>query len=311
MKLASRSSRPRRLTWLRRARRAGVRLVRITVEMISRHRLTGLAGEAAFFTLTSLPPLLFGLVGTLGYFAGVIGADTVGAVRGALETAAGAVLSPQGIDQLLRPTLDEVLSTGQAGVVSIGFVLALWSGSAALNVFVDAISLVYELAEQRSIVRQRLLSLLLYTLGLISGIVLLPLLAVGPGWLSALAPQASGLIHWLYWPGIAVGSIAVLTTLYTLAVPLRTPWREHLPGALLALVLWLLGSVALRLYLTIILQQSPVYGFLAAPVGLLFWLYLTAFAVLLGAAMNAELDRVMPSRVTARARTRITRVAQE
>lgn len=294
------------LAWTNRARRAALRLVRETAEVITRHRITGLAGEAAFFTLTSLPPLLFGLVGTLGYLARVIGTDTVGAVRATLEQAAGAVLSPRGIDQVLRPILDEVLSTGRAGVISIGFMLALWSGSAALNVFVDAISVIYGLAEQRSLIRQRLLSLLLYTIGLLSGLVLLPLLAVGPGWITQLVPEASAVIHVAYWPGVGILSVASLTTLYTLAVPLRTPWREHLPGALVALVLWLLGSLLLRLYLSLVLEHSAIYGALAAPMGILLWLYVTAFAVLLGAAMNSELDTIMPSRVTARARARLS-----
>ncbi|MHA6798131.1 YihY/virulence factor BrkB family protein [Bounagaea algeriensis] len=297
--------RPAALLWLSRARRAARRLVRETTDVITRHRIAGLAGEAAFFTLTSLPPLLFGLVGTLGYLARVIGTETVRAVRTTLEQAAGTVLSAQGIDQILRPALDEVLATGRAGVVSIGFVLMLWSGSAALNVFIDTISVIYDLAEQRGLVRQRLLSLLLYALGLLSGLVLLPLLAVGPGWFSQLVPAGSMVIHVLYWPGIALLSLVALTTLYKLSVPLRTPWREHVPGAVLALVLWLLGSFLLRLYLSLVLEHSAIYGALAAPIGVLFWLYITAFAVLLGAAMNSELDTVMPSRATARARAKL------
>lgn len=292
--------------WLRRAPRATLRLVRETTEVITRYRIAGLAGEAAFFTLTSLPPLLFGLVGTLGYLARGIGADTVGAVRTTLEQAAGTVLSPQGIDQVLRPTLDQVLTTGQAGVISIGFVLVLWSGSAALNVFIDTISVIYELAEQRTMLRQRLLSLLIYTLGLVSGLVLLPMLAIGPDWLAHLVPTASLLINVAYWPGIGLLSVTALTTLYTLSVPLRTPWREHLPGAVLALALWLLGSFLLRLYLTLVLEHSAIYGALAAPMGLLLWLYVTAFAVLLGAATNSELDTIMPNRTTAQARAATT-----
>ena len=298
----TRSKGTTRRSWFGRARRAGRRLVRETIEVVNRHRIAGLAGEAAFFSLTSLPPLLFGLAGTLGYVADFVGADTVGAARGVLEQAAGTVLSDQGLDEVLRPILNDVLGTGQAGVISIGFLVVLWSGSAAINVFVDTISVIYELTEQRGLIRQRVLSLLLYTVGLLSGVVLLPLLAIGPGWLAQLLPTASVLIHVLYLPGLGLVSAAALTTFYAFSVPLRTPWREHVPGALLALALWLLGSFLLRLYLTAVLEHSPVYGALAAPMGILFWLYVTAFAVLLGAALNSELDTIMPSRETARAR---------
>lgn len=291
---------------LRLATRGAATLTRNTVDSCTRHRVLGLAGEAAFFTLTSLPPLLLGLVGTLGYLARVIGADTVAAARSTLVTVAGTVLSPQAIERIVQPTLTEVVSTGRAGLISIGFLLALWTGSAAINVYIDTISVVYGLSGQRGVVAQRLLSLALYAIGLVSGIVLLPLLAVGPGWIAQLLPAAGAVIHLLYWPVIVVASIASLTTLYALSLPLRTPWREHLPGAVLALLVWLLGSFLLRLYLDISIERSPVYGTLAAPIGILFWLYVTAFAVLLGATVNAELDTIRPHRTTAHARAETT-----
>lgn len=278
------------------------RLTKKTIGASARHRLTGLAGEAAFFTLISMPPVLLGLVGTLGYLAGVLGGETITAVRNTLVSGAATVLSPQAIDELLQPVLDEVLSSGRAGVISIGFVLALWSGSAALNVFIDTISVVYGLAGQRNVVRQRLMSVLLYTVALFGGIVLLPLLAVGPSVIADWFPQASVVVYALYWPVIVIGSIASLCTLYSLSLPLRAPWLEHLPGAALALLVWLGGSLALRIYLDVTIEHSPVYGALAAPMGVLLWLYVTAFAVLLGGTVNAELDGVQPSRRTARLR---------
>lgn len=275
------------------------RLTTRTVAASSRYRLTGLAGEAAFFTLTSLPPVLLGLVGTLGY---LLGGSTVTAVEDSLVQAAGAVLSPQAIEQLLRPVLEEVLSSGRAGIISIGFLVALWSGSAALNVYVDTISVVYGLGGQRNVVRQRLMSVLIYTVGLIVAIVLLPLLAVGPAVIAGWLPQMSAVVYALYWPLIVVGSIASLSSLYVVSVPIRTPWHEHVPGAAVALLVWLGGSLGLRIYLDVTIEHSPVYGALAAPMGVLLWLYVTAFAVLLGGAVNAELDSVQPSREIARAR---------
>ncbi|MDI2028876.1 YihY/virulence factor BrkB family protein [Saccharopolyspora sp. TS4A08] len=280
-----------------------VRLTARTVESSGRYRLTGLAGEAAFFTLTSLPPVLLSVVGTLGYLAGWLGREgTMIAVEETLVRAAGTVLSPQAIDQLLRPVLVEVLGSGRAGIISIGFVLALWSGSTALNVYIDTISVVYGLGGQRGVVRQRLMSVLVYVVGLLVALVLLPLLAVGPAVIAGWVPQAAGLVYGLYWPLIVIGSIASLSTLYMVSVPIRTPWHEHVPGAAVALVVWLLGSFALRIYLNVSLENSPVYGALAAPMGVLLWLYVTAFAVLLGGAVNAELDTVQPSREIAIAR---------
>ena len=272
--------------------RDGWTLTKRTVEACARHRITGLAGEAAFFTLISLPPLLVGLVSTLGYLARVLGPDTVATTRFALDRAAGSVLTPQAIETIVQPTLAEILGNGPLGVVSVGFLLALWSGSAALNVYIDTISVVYELAGERNIVRQRLMSVLLYAAGLITGVVLLPLLAVGPVWMAELVPEARMVIHLLYWPVIVVGSIAFLTTLYSLSVPRKTTWREHLPGAALALFVWIVGGLLLRIYLAVSIEHSPVYGTIAAPMGVLLWLYVTAFAVLLGATVNAQVTKL-------------------
>ena len=75
---------------------------------------------------------------------------------------------------MIEPTIDDVLSRGNAGVISIGFLIALWSGSRALNVFVDTITIMYGMAGKRGLVRTRALSFVLYLVFLVAGIVLLP-----------------------------------------------------------------------------------------------------------------------------------------
>src|SRR5699024_8222086 len=84
--------RGRATRWLSKARRASLRLAVKTYEVVTRHRIAGMAGEASFFTLLALPPLLFGLVGTIGYLARTIGEGTVLAVRTTLEDSAATVL---------------------------------------------------------------------------------------------------------------------------------------------------------------------------------------------------------------------------
>jgi membrane protein len=88
------------------------------------------------------------------------------------------------------------------------------------------------------------------------------------------------------------------------AVPVRTPWREDVPGALVALLVLVVGSALLRVYLVHSVEGPTVYGSLAAPVAVLLWIGVTALAVLIGAAMNASIDRLWPSKETAEARAR-------
>ncbi len=279
-----------------------VSLLAGTIRACLRHRITGLAGEAAFFALLSLPPLLLSVVATLGYLADLLGAGLVDRVQQTLLNAAATVLTPRSVTEVVAPTLRDVLGTGQAGVISVGFLLALWSGSRALSVYIGVITVLYGLESHRGAVRQRLLSIALYACGLLLGVALLPLIVIGPSFLVHLLPSFAALIYGLYWPTVLVLATGFLSTLYSLSVPVRTPWWENLPGAVLALLIWILGSVALRVYLTLTVQRSSLYGALASPVAVLLWLYVTALAVLIGATVNAELDRLRPQRATARAR---------
>ena len=94
----------------------------------------------------------------------------------------------------------------------------------------------------------------------------------------------------------------MLATLYHRAVPVRTPWRRALPGAVVAVLVWLVGSIFLRAWLVFAFRKTATYGPLSAPVAVLLFLYLTALAILFGAELNAEIDRLWPRPETERAR---------
>jgi membrane protein len=128
------------------------RLVVSTVGTCFRHRVTGLAAEAAFFALLSLPPLLFGLAGSIGYVFDSIGPAQVEQVRRSILEVSSRALTPQTVDAIVRPTLNDVFKGGRFDVISVGFILALWSGSRALNVFVDTITIMYGLGGHRGVV---------------------------------------------------------------------------------------------------------------------------------------------------------------
>ena len=286
---------------------AGVRAVaRLTFAELFRDRVTGLAAEAAFFALLSLPPLVLGLVGTIGYFRGLVGADTIAQIRGNVLEVARHALSAQAVDQVLRPTLDNVLAGGRPDVVSIGFLLSLWSGSRALHVYVDVLTVSYGLTGHRSIVRTRALSFGLYVAAVAVGVVVIPLLLAGPGLIGAVVHSVAvgDVARAAYWPFVVLVSIVSLATLYHLAVPVRTPWVKDLPGAVVALLIWLLGSWLARRYLEATVNVDSTYGSLASPVAVLLWLYVTALAVLIGAELNAAIDEIWPSAATAEARRR-------
>ncbi|MGG2459453.1 YihY/virulence factor BrkB family protein [Streptomyces sp. RGM 3693] len=283
----------RRLMWL---------LLKDIIGTCMRYRVTGLAAEAAFWCLLSLPPLILGLLGVLGYTEPWIGHTTLDTFRSHILRVAGTVLSHRGVDEIARPLLNDVFTGHRPDIISLGFAIALWSGSRALNVFVDTITIMYGLDGRRGIVHTRLLSFALYVAALVAGAIALPLMIAGPDVVVSWLPASENVIRVLYWLVVLILSIAFLTTLYHVSVPVRSPWREDIPGAVVALAMWILGSFLLRLYLTAAVEGPTIYGSLAAPVAVLLWIGVSAFAVLVGAAMNAALDRVWPSVATAAAR---------
>ncbi|MEU3600335.1 YihY/virulence factor BrkB family protein [Streptomyces sp. NPDC006798] len=283
----------RKMVWL---------LLKDTVNSCIEYRILGLAAEAAFFTLLSLPPLMLGLLGLLGYIDSWTDTTTVASIEKNILNAVGTVLSERGVNEIAKPLLADVTHGGRPDLISIGFAIALWSGSRAVNVFIDTITVMYGLDGHRGIVATRLLAFLLYLVALLIGAVVLPLAAVGPDRVVELVPWGTTLVTILYWPVVLLLSIAFLTTLYHVSVPVRSPWIEDVPGALVAIGMWVAGSALLRVYITSTVEGPTIYGSLAAPIAVLLWIGISAFAVLVGAAVNAAIDRVWPSVATAAAR---------
>jgi membrane protein len=271
--------------------------VRATTNAGVTYRVTGLAGEAAFFALLSLPPFVLGLIGVLAKLGTWLGPQVVVQVKTWVIDQAGLLFTDDAVHKVVNPLITDVLSddASKVSIISVGFLLSLWSGSRALYVYVDLISVSYGLGEERGIIRTRLMSFGLYVIGLVIGIIVMPVLVIGPTLLKDALPGEYGiLVDLLYWPVVVIGSVLFLTVLYHVSVPVRTKWYRELPGAILALFLWIVCAAVLRAVLAAWFSPVSVYGSLAAPIALLLWLYITALAVLIGAILNAEVDRLWP-----------------
>jgi membrane protein len=267
------------------------RLAARTTSTCFTYRVTGLAGEAAFFAILSLPPLVFGLAGTIGYIAQSYNVAQIEVFKDRVLHLASQALTPTTVDEVIAPTIDDVLRGGRFDVVSLGFVLALWSGSRALNVFIDTITIMYGLGGHRGIVKTRALSFALYVVALIIGIVLVPLVLAGPQVVADIIPDEVSFLERVYWPAVLVLSVGCMTTLYHLSVPVRKPWRMGVPGAIFTLMMWIVGSYVTRWALSFpSFAGTSVYGPLAAPIAMLLLLYVLSISVLIGAALNAAID---------------------
>jgi membrane protein len=267
-------------------------------------RILGLSAEAGFWQLLSLPPLMLAILGTFGFFSGPIGPENMANIKAHILSGANRLLAPDVVHDVVQPVVTNVLTSGRADVVSVGFLISLWAGSSATATYVNTITIAYGMRYQRSALRSRLLAFALYLLGVVGGVIMLPLLVLGPGEIVDLVPGLGLVVRIAYWPVVALVCMAGLATLYHLSLPVRTTWRRDVPGAAVAVGIWILGSFGLREYIKAYFSTQSAYGQLGAVVAALLFLYFTAMAVIFGAELNAEIDKLWPTEVTAEVRRR-------
>ena len=212
-------------------------------------RTTALAAEASFWAVFALPWLIMGLVAGISRFQGLLGIDAVEQLRTRVLDLADQVLTPEAIDDLLEPLLDSVFGRGQTTLGVLGVIIAIWAGSRVVDALVNAMTIVYRREGLRSFIHSKLLSLGVYVAGLSVLILAIPLILAGPTFLARVVPGVQGTATAIF---LVIAQVAVVlllvVSLYHWAVPHRTAWTADIPGALIAMVLWVGFSWALRWY---------------------------------------------------------------
>lgn len=273
-------------------------VARLAVEVFRvsfRYRVTGLSAEAAFFMLLSLPPLLLGAVAAVGFFGAQFDHAAVQNFTTAIERFSAQFLTPEVVQEIIVPTVRDVLAGGRADILSVAFVISLWSGSRALHVFMDAIQIMYAQSGHRTIIGARAMSLSLYVGWIVFGSIIVPLVLIGPRLLRDWLPGQLDFLVTAYWPVVAGVALAGLTGLYHFAPKEKTPFHRDIPGALVAAVVWVGSSLALRAWASVAVGGPSIFGPLAAPIVVLIWFYLVALGILIGAATNAAIRRLWPT----------------
>jgi membrane protein len=285
--------------------RPGVRLLVRTVDGAMGDRLPGLAAEIAFWVLLSLPALLLAALAAASAAGGFGDADWQEQFVNRTVEVSRVVLTEPTIQEGLRPQLVRLVEGGGIAIASFAFVTTVWTASRAVRVVLSTLAIAYDRQGVRKAWQDRVLGFVITLGGLLVGLVVMPLLLAGPNfgeqlveWLGRDPVGLAAIWRSLYWPAIIVAVTLAITALYHLGVPGHTPWHRDLPGAVLATSVWLLGSAGLRLYGTWVLGGDSVYGPLAGPIVALLWLWVTGFAVLLGAEVNAAIDAEWPRRGT-------------
>ncbi len=247
-----------------------------------------LAAGVAFFGFLALFPALISLTLIWGLVSDPAGITRqVGTLTASLPPDARSVIEGQ-LDQLASAPAQAL---GWGLVITI--LAALWSASGGIGNLVTAINVAYDEQRKRGFVKDKLVALAL-TLGaivfmavvvaLVAGIpVVFDLVGLGGGW--------RWLAEVVRWVLLALLVIAALAVLYRVAPVREAPkFRWVSVGAVVATLLWLLASAGFSLYVTLFGNYARTYGALAGVVVLMLWLWITSYAVLLGAEINAEAE---------------------
>ncbi len=177
--------------------------------------------------------------------------------------------------------------------LAIGFLLSLWSSASAAKAMLSALNVAYDATERRPFLRFQLIGLAATLSAVVCAVLAIGVLVVLPAVIqfSGLSFVGAVLIQIATFGFVVTFFMGGLALLYAHG-PSRTPPDNArvMPGALLATVLWLVSSWGLSLYVGQLASFDATYGSIGAVVGIMLWFYVSAYAALLGAELNAQLE---------------------
>jgi membrane protein len=254
--------------------------------------ITDIAAMLAYYAFLAIPALM--LV-SLGVFSLVAGPDTVDSL---VDRLSGVV--PSEAIALLQDSLNRTLENQSGGIalVVVGGVLAVWTATGAMTGLIRGMNRVYDRKETRGFVKTRGVSLVMLVCAVIAVGLVLTLLVLGPVISDALgsALDLEDVFGWIWWtaqwPILIVALLAIFAAMLYFGPDVEhRRWRYITPGALVAVVLWLLASGLFAVYVALLGSYNKAWGSLAAVIILLTWLWISALAFLFGAEINAEVER--------------------
>jgi membrane protein len=254
--------------------------------------VTNLAAAVAYYAFLAIPSALLVAVGAFSVFAGP---DAINNVLDHLSP-----VMPASAVTLIGDTLTRTTQAQSGGLVMIvvGFLLALWTLSGAMQTVMWALTAAYERDETRGFVKKRLIAVTLIFCVVVSFALVFVLLVLGPDasrWVGSAVGNTT-LVRWVWWtaewPILLVGLMTMFAIVLYLApnvVPRK--WQFITPGAVFAVVVWLVASGLFAVYTSNFSTYNKAWGSLAAVIIMLTWLWVSALALLVGGEINAEVQR--------------------
>ncbi len=268
------------------------RFVRDIIDEWSKDRVGGLAAEIAFFALLGFFPAVIVLAAALGSADGVLGAGAAADIEEWLVEQLTNVLGGSNVEDTVR----ELFSGSNGSAFTVGAVLAAYAASRGFTAVVRALDIAYDHQHQRGWLSTRIVGFGLTLMTVVVAAIVLTLIVIGPlfgegaelaeklgvaGWFEVLWT-------WFRWPVVFLSLVGWAASVFHIAPNHRSPWKYEIPGALLASVWWTAVSLGFGTYLQFASSgANAIFGLLGGALSLLFWLYLMAMGLLLGAEVNS------------------------
>lgn len=257
---------------------------------IGKNRVLAVAAGLTFYAILSIFPAISALVSIYGLFA------DPAAIQQQLADLSGVL--PGGAISVVGDQIKNIVAQGQ-GTLGFAFLsglaVALWSANAGVKALFDGLNVAYEADETRGFFKLNAISLLftissvaLALLGL-SATVILPWVLQNVFFGFDVAATA---LRWLSAPVAIALAILILALLYRFGPAIKKPaWKWVTPGSLFAVALLLISTVAFAFYANHFGSYNKTYGTLGAAIGFMTWLWISSIVVLVGAEINAEVER--------------------
>jgi len=264
-------------------------LFKRTLEETQADNGLGLAAQLAYYFFLALFPALLFVIALAGVFA------HQALVARTVEMLSATV--PPDIVNIIRNQLTSLAEQPRGGIMTFGVIAALWSSSAAMVALIDALNRAYDVEDARPWWKQRLVAILL-TIGVALFILVsFALVVFGPQLAETLAGRIAlgAVFEWTWkifqWPVVFVLVATAFSLVYYFAPDVEQDFVFLTPGSVFATLLWLVGSLGVRVYVTNFASYNETYGTVGGVMVLLVWLYISGLCVVAGAEMNAEIAR--------------------
>jgi membrane protein len=246
--------------------------------------LVDYAGSIAFSLVLAVFPFLLFAVSVAGLVVDPHVLDSL------LEPVRG-ILLPEAADVVMEH-LREITGRSRMGLLTFSAAGAVWVASGAISALATAFNAAYEVVESRPYWKTRGVAILLTLLAAALFILASIIAFAAPAIAGSLGGPISSALLWLRWPVAALIAMLTLAVLYYVLPDVEQRFDLITPGSIVALVVWVFGSLGFSYYVTHFGGYQVVYGALGSVVVLLLWMWISSLAVLLGAEINAVLEHL-------------------